>query len=97
MTIIRPNAYQEVKKLIAILSAILVGVLLFGVFLYLQTVNLRHDIADAHNSLEDMKVENADLKNDLYGMMDSNNLEKLAVERGLVKDKNPQWAFASEL
>lgn len=97
MTIIRPNAYKEIKKLVALLSVVLVGTLLLGVFIYLQTVSMKHDIANAQDNLDELKVENADLKNSFYGMMDSDNLEKLALERGLVKDKNPQWAFASEL
>ena len=52
-------------------------------------------LAKKHNILETLKVENAELKNNFYGLVDVNNLETLAGELGLVQDKNPQWAFAS--
>lgn len=61
----------------------------------MQTVSLKHDLAKKRNTLENLKVENADLKNNFYNTIDANNLEKLAGELGLVQDKNPQWAFAS--
>ena len=73
----------------------MVGIILIWVFVYLQTVNLRHDLADAKQHLEEVKVENADLKNEYYSLVDADNLETLARERGFIKDRNPQWAFAS--
>ena len=65
-------------------------------FVYMQTVNLRHDLANAKNHLEEIKVVNAELKDAYYNLVDADNLERLAAERGLIKDKNPQWAFASQ-
>jgi len=97
MTIIQPNKYKDVKKLTISLSMFLVGTILMWMFVYLQTVNVRHDLASSKERLEEMKVENAELKDRYYGLVDADNLEKLAEERGLVKDKNPQWAFVSQL
>jgi len=79
-----------------ILGIVLLATFVSVIFLHLHTVDLRHNIASAQTELEDLKVENSELKNNFYSMMDSENLEKLAAERGLVKEKNPQWAFASE-
>ena len=73
----------------------MVGIILIWVFVYLQTVNLSYDLAKAKQHLEEVKVENADLKNEYYSLVDADNLELLAKERGFIKDKNPQWAFAS--
>ncbi|MBI2506794.1 MAG: hypothetical protein HYY99_01825 [Candidatus Colwellbacteria bacterium] len=95
MTIIRPNRNEDIRRLITLLSTGLIIVFLTGVFLYMQTVSLKHDLAKKRNTLENLKVENADLKNNFYNTIDANNLEKLAGELGLVQDKNPQWAFAS--
>jgi len=96
MTIIQPNKHKDIKRLTVSLSIFLVGTILMWMFVYLQTVNLKHDLANAKNHLEEMKVENAELKDRYYDFVDANNLEELAVERGLVKDKNPQWAFVSQ-
>lgn len=95
MTIIQPNKNEDIRRLITLLTVGLVGVFLAVVFLYMQTVSLKHDLAKKHNTLETLKVENAELKNNFYNLVDVGNLEKLAGELGLVQDKNPQWAFAS--
>lgn len=95
MTIIQPNRYEDMKRLVTFLGVALIGVLLVMVVLYIQTVDLRHDLDRKRNALEEIKVQNADLKNSFYGLTDTGNLERLAGELGLVQDKNPQWAFAS--
>ena len=95
MTIIKPNRYRDIKKLAVTLGVFLVGMILLWVFVYLQTVSLRHDIAKAEDRIESAKVENADLKDVYYKLVDADNLEKLASDKGFVKDKNPQWAFVS--
>jgi len=97
MTIIQPNKYKDVKRLIFSLGAFVLGITLLWVFVYLQTVSLRHDIVSTREGLELAKIENAELKSQYYGLVDSDNLENLATEQGFVKDKNPQWAFASRL
>ena len=95
MTIIQPNKNQDIRRLITILTTGLIVVVLAWVLFYMQTVILKHDLAKKHNILETLKVENAELKNNFYGLVDVNNLETLAGELGLVQDKNPQWTFAS--
>ena len=95
MTIIQPNKYRDLKRIVISLGVFLVGIILVWVFVYLQTVNLHHDLVDARQQLEEIKVENADLKNEYYSLVDSDSLEALARDRGFIKDKNPQWAFAS--
>lgn len=95
MTIIQPNKNEDIRRLVTLLSTGLIIVFLAVVFLYMQTVTSKHDLAKKHNTLETLKVENAELKNNFYTLVDVGNLEQLAGELGLVQDKNPQWAFAS--
>ncbi len=95
MTIIQPNKNEDIRRLITLLSTGLIVVVLAVVFLYMQTVTSKHDLAKKHSTLETLKVENAELKNNFYTLVDVGNLEQLAGELGLVQDKNPQWAFAS--
>jgi len=95
MTIIQPNKNEDIRRLITLLTIGLVTVFLAVVFLYMQTVTLKHDLAQKRNTLETLKVENAELKNGFYNLVDVGNLEQLAGKLGLVQDKNPQWAFAS--
>lgn len=95
MTIIQPNRNQDLRRLITLLTTGLVALFLIVVFLYMQTVILKHDLTKKRNALEGLKVENAELKNNFYNLVDVGNLEQLAGELGLIQDKNPQWAFAS--
>lgn len=95
MTIIQPNKNRDIMRLLVTLGSISVGLAMAGVFVYLQTVNAKHDLARIKEELEIIKVENAELKNSYYEMVDTDNLERLAEEKGFVKDKNPQWALAS--
>jgi len=95
MTIIQPNKNEDIRRLATLLTIGLVVVFLAVVFLYMQTVISKHDLGKKRNSLETLKVENAELKNNFYTLVDVGNLEQLAGELGLIQDKNPQWAFAS--
>lgn len=71
----------------------MVGVVLFS---YLSLVNVKHDLSKTRDNLEVMKVQNAEFKNQYYQLTSAENLEKLAGEMGLVKDKNPGWVLASQ-
>jgi hypothetical protein len=46
--------------------------------------------------MDALQIKNADLKNALYQETNSEALEKLAADRGMIQDKNPQWALASQ-
>lgn len=96
MTIVRPNKNQDIQRLITLLGVFLIATFLIGVFVYLNTVSLKHDLSKKRQSLERLKVENAELKSRFYGLVDAGNMEQVAVELGLVQDKNPQWLFASQ-
>ncbi len=66
------------------------------VYIYSQTVNLKHDIITLSRNIESVRLENADLKNQFYSLTDKTNLEKVAARNGFVQDNNPKWVFASQ-
>ena len=96
MTIVQPKKEMDLRKCGAL--CVTGVVLMLGVVLlsYLSLVGLRHDIANTRETLEELKVANAELKNSYYAFTSNENLEKLATELGLVKDRTPQWALASQ-
>lgn len=96
MTIIQPNKNKDLIKTIFLLGLLLGTTIIYGVFVYLQTVGLRHDLEIHKAELEKMHLENAEIKNKFFQLVDSDNLEKLAKEKGLVQEKNPQWASVSQ-
>jgi len=92
MTIIQPNREEKKTSLFAlVLAGIAVLSVVWGVFIYNQLVDIRHEVAKKSNNLEKAEVSNAELKNNLYNIIDSQNLESLAEDRFLAFDKNPQY------
>ena len=96
MTVIQPNKNQSLIQLMFIFGAILVSIASLYVVLYSKTVSLKHDIQEVETELNTLKVQNAELKNSFYSVVDSRELDKLAQEKGLIYDKNPKWEFASQ-
>lgn len=97
MTIVGPNQNKDLKRC-WFYSTIGVGAMVVVVLLsYLSLVGLRHDLRNTRDSLEAMKVQNAELKNNYYQLISTESLESLAEEKGLIKDKNPEWALVSQL
>ncbi len=96
MTIIQPNRNKYFLRVLVFFGASVLSVLVYAVVVYIQNVSLSHDINVRKAALENIRVENAELKNRFFQITDSSNLEKLAKEKGLVYDKNPQWVSASQ-
>ena len=96
MTVIQPIQKKNVVQLIVGVGIILVLFAVSNVMLYSKSVSLAHDLSALRGELDALQVKNADLKNKLYQETSSEALEKLAADRGMVQDKNPEWAFASQ-
>jgi hypothetical protein len=92
MTIIQPNRENKKTSLFAL---VLIGTavlsVVWGVFIYNQLVDIRHEVERASNSVEKAEVSNAELRNNLYNIIDSGNLESLAKGKSLALDNNPQY------
>jgi CHASE3 domain sensor protein len=92
MTFIRPNNNKSsISFLLIGLITILLLMVFWGVNVYNQTVNLRHNLSASEQKLQELKVANADIKNKLYQAIDSQLLTALGEERGLMKVKSPDY------
>lgn len=69
----------------------------WGVVLYNNLIGLRHDIQTTRQTLAQEQVRNAELKNDLYHVMDSVLEETFLAESGLVLDQDPQYVKMSSV
>ncbi|OGY57276.1 MAG: hypothetical protein A2Y84_00945 [Candidatus Colwellbacteria bacterium RBG_13_48_8] len=97
MTIVRPNRDKDLKRCVwgcCLATGSLIAVLVFS---YLNLVGLKHDLSGLRENSDDLKIENAELKSSYYQLTSTENLEELANNIGLVKDKNPGWLVASQL
>jgi len=96
MTIIKPNKNSfKVEFFSSVLIMIFIASAVWGVFLYNQTVNFRHEIEDIGITLKQSEVENAELKNILYSMIDLKESESLVASESLILEKNPEYAKVS--
>ena len=92
MTIVQlHNSNSKLNVLMFLLMGILAVSAVVGILLYNQMVNLRHEIVSQENNLQKAEVLGAELKNNLYAAVDTKNLQRLAVENGLVVDKSPRY------
>ena len=92
MTIIRPHKLISLYALFAAFVFALLGAsVLSSIWLYNGAVNLAHEVEAQSKALERARVQNAELKNQLFGQLDSARLETLARERNLVPERQPQY------
>lgn len=97
MTIIAPKKNKNNINLIIIGLVLPVLVLAYwSISIYNQTVNLKHVLDDSRNQIQELKVTNADLKNQLYQLTDSRNLIQLGEDKGLVRVEGI-WSTVSVL
>ena len=64
----------------------------FGfLFFYKNLITLRHDLANNKNVIEMEQVKNAELKNNLYKIVDEMSQEDFLRESGFVFDQSPYY------
>lgn len=92
MTIIQPHKNNnKANFLVSILMMACLVVALWGIFLYNQLVDLRHEVSDAQEGVRGEEVANAELKNNFYGITNTDNLKSVTAAQSLVLDQNPQY------
>ena len=72
----------------------LFALIAFEIVLYNKNVSARHAITVTHEELRALQSANADLKNQLFALLDFKNADMLAANLGLVKDSRPHYFIA---
>ena len=62
-----------------------------NVYFYNQMVNLKYSLSSRQTELGELQVAGAELKNQLYAVLDSNNLNELVSDMNLVLDNQPNY------
>lgn len=98
MTIIQPNKDNRKDNFyISVLMFSLVVSAVWGVFLYNQLVDIRHEINRQEVNLRRAEVMSAEFKNNLYNIIDNENLEASTNLQSLILDKNPEYVKSAKL
>jgi len=92
MTLIQPNRTNTfLGRTLIFLVILTVGASFWVVMLYNRVVNLQHSLFNIQSELTDLKTGNAELSDKIFAIFDNNNLERLAAERQLVKERVPSY------
>ncbi|MDP3015001.1 MAG: hypothetical protein Q8N28_01125 [bacterium] len=98
MTIIQLNKNNHKKNfLISILMMVSVVMAVFGIFIYNQLVSFRHEVKKQENNIQQAEVQNAELKNNLYSILNEKNIESLINQQSLILEKNPNYVKTAKL
>lgn len=97
MTIIQPHKSNNGSNfLVSILMMGCVVVALWGIFLYNQLVDIRHEVGSRGNNIQKAEVTNAELKNSFYNITDTDSLKSASNAQTLILDQNPQYVKVAE-
>jgi len=98
MTIVKLNSYKQEtiwKLIFSFTGAFLTLLVVASGLLYSRAVGLQHEILSAESIIKSEKVLSAELKSQLFALTDPQIIDDIALQKGLVKDTNPQWVFVS--
>lgn len=91
MTILTPHGNSTIKHFLMLLFVLLlVGGVLY-IFEYNALVDARFTLSDLKKNLVELETKNADLKNQLYAVLDPVKLTAFAAANGLILERRPQY------
>ena len=96
MTIIQPSRYKNQTLFLAVFFGIFILGGGLAIFEYKAIADMRYEIRTMKGDLILLKTENAELKNRFYAATETNKLEALALERGLILDKTPDYMSSNQ-
>ncbi len=90
MTIIQPNKPKSKLRffILPLILMLFAGVYLSIVF-YSDVTEFKVLLSKKEKELQELEVLSAELKNQLYNILDTQNMAKAAEEAGLILEQNP--------
>lgn len=90
MTILQPSNNKRRFVLFVALLAFFVAAVLY-IYEYNRSVGLRHSVNSLKKEISDGRMINADLKSQIYQLVDAARLEQLVQEQGMVLEQKPGY------
>ena len=91
MTITQPNKERRIKVLFNYLILGLMVSGLFSVYFYNHVVTFKKSVREKQEIVAKLELENANLKNIRFGLLDANHLSQVAFNLGMIKENNPNY------
>jgi len=96
MTVFTPTKTNNLNIFIYFSIALFILISGLWLFVYSQQVVMRHNLVSFENNLKDVKVKNAELKDNLYNLLNPANLSDLASSLNLIKDQDPNFLHVAQ-
>lgn len=97
MTIIEPNKNHFLQSTLMYLAGAMLVLVITGIYFYNLNVSLKYDISMQEKEINRLESANADMRNEMYRVLDVRNLGAVIQQRNLVQDKNPDYMEYSML
>jgi len=92
MTIIRPHQKFSLVDVLLFISLILLFFASLAlVIIYNYVVNFENSILEKQKEIKKIETQIAESKENLFNLLSSENLKKIAEENGLIEEKNPEY------
>jgi len=92
MTIIQPNKNRDRISLILYgLLIVLVFLLSQGIYLYSQSVALKHDIEKFQKQIRGVEAASVEMKKSLISLFEEESLKEIIEGNKLIEEKNPKF------
>jgi hypothetical protein len=91
MTITAPNRERQLTYAMRWLLFGIVVLVVISVSFYNKTVTLRRFVAAQEKAVDTLKLQNAQLKNSFYSVLDTKTLVAAGERLGYVRDNNPSY------
>jgi cell division protein FtsL len=92
MTIIRPHQKFSLVDVLLFISLILLFFASLAlVIIYNYVVNFENSILEKQKEIKKVETQIAESKENLFNLLSSENLKKIAEENGLIEEKNPEY------
>ncbi len=91
MTIVQPNRSRQITLVIKLLLGGIAGMGVASMLLYNSLVNVRSQVLAQEKIVQELRVENADIKNEYFAQIDSRVLIEVAERLGYIKNLAPKY------
>lgn len=91
MTIIEPSKNHILSNSVLYFVGLLILCVIAGIYFYNLNVNLKYEVSMNGKAIQQLESANADLRNEMYKMLDAKNLTAIIRKQNLIQDKNPDY------
>lgn len=91
MTIIEPNKSYFLQSSLLYFAGALLVLMVTGIYFYNLNVNLKYSVSMQEKEMRRLETANADMRNEMYRILDVRNLTAVIKERNLIQDRNPDY------